>query len=82
MTVQISLANEGIRPDLEVVNQYGTVTAQADFYEAAIEALRASAARYPQANWVIYVVLTRSYNQWTASGVAAFLSPAPATLGG
>lgn len=82
MAVQIALANEGIRSDLEVVTQFGPVSAQADYYEGAIQALQVACAKYPQANWVIYVVLSRSYDQWTANGVAALLSPRSAPQGG
>ena len=78
MAIQISMANEGIRADMEVVSQFGTVTAQADFYEAALDSLRGACAQYPQANWLIYVQISRSYNQWTATGVAAHLGPTTA----
>ncbi len=76
MTIQIAMAEEGIRPDLQVVTQFGPVVAEADYYEAVLEAIRQADNQYPQANWVIWVQVSHSYDKWTARGTAALLEPA------
>ncbi len=73
MTIQIAMADEGIQPDLQVVAQYGTVAVEADRYEDVIEAVREAGSQYPQANWVIWVVVSHSYDRWSARGTAALL---------
>ncbi len=75
MTVQIAMADEGIQPNLQVVAQYGPVAVEADQYEDAMNALREAGSQYPQANWVIWVVVSYSYNKWSARGTAALLQP-------
>ncbi len=75
MTVQIAMADEGIQPNLQVVAQYGTVAVEADRYEDVLEAIREAGSQYPQANWVIWVVVSHSYDQWSARGTAALLQP-------
>ncbi len=81
MTIQIAMANEGIQPDLQVVAQYGTVAVEADRYEDVIDAVRDAGGQYPQANWVIWVVVSHSYDKWTARGTAALLEPVPGWAG-
>ncbi len=76
MAIQIAMADEGIRSDLQVVAQYGTVTAEADRYEDLLNAIREAGTQYPQANWVIWVVVSHSYDKWSARGMAALLQPA------
>lgn len=75
MALQIAMAEEGIRPDLQVVTQFGPVVAEADYYEAVLEAIRQADSQYPQANWVIWVQISNSYEKWTGSGTAALLEP-------
>ncbi len=75
MTVQIAMADEGIQPNLQVVAQYGMVAVDADRYEDVLDAIREAGSQYPQANWVIWVVVSHSYDKWTARGTAALLEP-------
>ncbi len=81
MAVQIAMADEGIQPNLQVVAQYGQVVVEADRYEDAINALREAGSQYPDANWVIWAVVTHSYDTWTARGTAALLEPVPGWAG-